>query len=221
MDTNINKRSRRRKVTAFSLAALLMIAGVAAYLTDSISFTNMFSMATDAQAVDITAQEQMVNGEGSTVAYADPTNVKAGDLVSKIPQVAQKGAENEAVWVRAEVVLTTPEAEAAKTQLTAASVNGVSADWTLNNAETITDEANHSVTLYYYKNTGLDIGATAMSPLFTGVQIPSDWGNESAGTVPSVIVTFQAIQKEHVIQGSLTEANPWGDATPAAFETVE
>jgi len=221
MDTKTTKNKNKKRTIVLSMITALLIMGVMAFLTDTFSFTNTFTMANENQQVNIAAQEKMLNSEGTTVDYVDPVNVMAGDLISKIPQVAQKGSENQAVWIRARVTLSTPSTEVGKTQLTAASIVGASEDWTLNTAETVTDEANHTVTLYYYKNNGLNTGETTMNTLFTGVQIPSDWGNESAGTTPTVEVTFEAIQKAHVTQGTLTEADPWGGAAPAAFETVD
>jgi len=235
------KNQNRARNIALALATALIVVGLIAYLTDSITFNNTFNMTTSDNAVNISGQELMLDTSttdpADTTAWVDATDVKSGDLISKIPQVEQKTANTQAVWVRAKVEITQPlsvaemaTASTAKGQATLLDVTtnesthgtncivGLGSGWT-GPKEVTRDATTGKVTAYYYLTAGLDKGATTPVNLFTGVQIPSDWGNAMVGKTPTCNVIFQAVQKENVTQDTTSET-PWGTATPSTFETL-
>jgi predicted ribosomally synthesized peptide with SipW-like signal peptide len=201
---NKKKKCTRRRILSLTCAALLLIGGVIAYLTDSASFTNTFNMTSS--GVNIVAQEFTAADDTGT--YVDPIGVKAGDLIAKVPAVANKSADNDSVWVRARIEYTQPLADmTGYTQLTDSSLAGLDLTrWTKQGE-------------YYYLNSGIDKGSTSYNNLFTGVRIPADWDNAMTAKTPVVKVTFEAVQKSNVTQNTAV-ANPWGDATAITFETV-
>jgi|GEM_PF-1519951 len=189
-------KNRKKQIAAAAIAASMLAAGVIAYMTDSVTLTNIFNLG--GQKTDITADEP---------GWKDPASIVPGDNVAKDPTV-KLAAGSSASWVRAKVTVSSP--------LSWSMVQGFNnADWTVNTAETAT--ANGITTMYIYKNTGLDtVGQESV--LFTSVLIPTDLEVTETVNAKNLNVEFQAIQKANVTQ-TLAGADdpesglsPWGDA---------
>ncbi|MBQ8338252.1 MAG: hypothetical protein IJY33_03830 [Oscillospiraceae bacterium] len=167
----------KKKVLVVAIAVCLVAIlsfGTLAWFTATDEAENIFMVSTDSEQkpdfkLDLFEHEADENGKVSDTEVETNTydNVAPGDEFFKDPTVRNDGQYD--MWVRISVTLddySAWEAVLGDDYDFSAILNGVSADWTLDNTTVGTD------TLVFYKNTELASGDD--STLFTGISIPGE-----------------------------------------------
>ena len=195
---NLNKKTKAI-LAGVSTIAVIGVAGVVAYFTDTATVTNHAEMG----IVDISLAEYTIDSQGNKVAWSDLTNVTPGQTISKIPEISVvDGAVD--CYIRAKVVISCADEDlqASQQMLTRANLNVDESKWFY----CATDG------YYYYKTVMTDSSTPAQ--LFTQVQIPSNLGNAWSLERIQIDVTAEAIQSENFTPNfAANSTNPWPGIT--------
>lgn len=200
------KKNKKVKaiIVGVSVAAVVGVAGIVAYFTDTATVTNHASMG----IVDIDLKEYTLDSNGRKVDWADKTNVLPGDTIDKIAEInVVDGAAD--CYVRAKVEITCRDEDLAEDSrmLTLDNLNVSATNWYYCEADG-----------YFYYKTILKSGDSPIT-LFSEVSIPSSWDNDWSLEQLSIDVTAEAIQSKNFTPNfSAGSTAPWPGITAADIE---
>lgn len=191
-------------IAGVSVAAVVGVAGIVAYFTDTATVTNHATMG----IVDIDLQEYTLDSNGRKVAWEDKTNVIPGDTISKIAEInVVDGAAD--CYVRAKVEISCKDEDLAddSKMLTLSNLNVNSSDWYYCENDG-----------YFYYKTILKSGDSPIT-LFSEVTIPSNLDNAWSLEEFNIDVKAEAIQSKNFTPNfSAGSTAPWPGITPADIE---
>lgn len=197
----------KKLLTAATSVALVAVVGVGAtlaYFTDNDSTTNTVTMG----HVDINLTETTNANEGEEPTAIDPdagmqfTNVMPGDVLSKILRITvQPGSQNAYIRVQMDIEAADEDITAEDLQLLEAMLREqiVSGDWYFDGE------------YYYYAN---EMEAADSVDFFRTVNIPAEWGNNTADGSFTIDLVAEAIQAENVTpdRNSIGKITGWPEA---------
>ena len=204
------------KVAVFAIVIVLVVGGIMAYLTDTDSKTNNFTIGN----VDIVLHEDgwdaLADGDG-TVGTPDTTNspstsngipdvaenVVANQVITKDPTIENVGNNPAFVYLKVTVpTATVNEANDTTTTNKQLFTYTTNAGWT-----ELTAARSHSGTnniYYYYYNTALAAGATTTNALFDSVIVTDMKNTTGITTSQTITVDAYAIQSTSLPSGANT-----------------
>lgn len=191
-------------IVCISLLAIIGVARVIAYFTDTATVTNHVKMG----IVDIELKEYTIDESGNKVEWKDAKAVLPGETLSKIPEIScVQGAAD--CYIRAKIEITSKDENL------------------MNNAEMITlDNLNIDTDkwyyceedgYFYYKEILTDESESAT--LFTEVSIPGEWDNIWSLEELFIDITAESIQSKN-FEPDFSEGstNPWPGITKDDIE---
>lgn len=200
----MNKRKNKVKavIAGISVVAVIGVAGVIAYFTDTATVTNKAKMG----IVDIDLKEYTINDQGQKVAWTDKENVVPGEVISKIPEIeVVDGAVDCYVRCKVEITCDDPTLAQDSKMLTVDDLNVDSSKWLYKDG------------YFYYKQIMKDSDEPIV--LFTEVTIPNDLDNTWSLGEFQINVIAEAIQSKNFTPDfSSTTTNPWPGITSADIE---
>ena len=200
---NVNKKTKII-IICVSLVAIICIAGIFAYFTDTVTVKNNIRMG----IVDINLKEYSIDKNGNKVEWQNIEEVLPGETISKIPEITcVKGSAN--CYIRAKVEFEAKDENLMKHEKML-SIDNVNVD---TNKWYYCEEDGY----FYYKEIMTDSSESAT--LFTEVNIPSEWNNEWAFQEFAINVTAEAIQSKNFTPDfSNNSTNPWPGITQDDIE---
>ena len=208
------KSKTKNVVMALTLAALLLVGGVFAYLTDTDTQTNTFTMGN--VEIDLTEPTWDEYPDNNGDGVPDPAeDIWAGKVIAKDPTITNTGDNDAYVYLMVSVPkqnIVTAQAdgtpnEAAVTQLFNYTVNG---GWTL--LKSNTSGADENVYLYAY-DTALVPGATTATALFDEIEfvnvIEGYIGSDVTFNIPVVAYAIQSNFGAGEAGDVMTTAEAW------------
>lgn len=200
----IKKNKVKAIIAGISIAAVVGVAGIVAYFTDTATVTNHAKMG----IVDIDLKEYTLDSTGAKVNWTDKTNVLPGETIDKIAEIeVVDGAAD--CYVRAKVEITAKDATLQRDSkmLTLDNLNVNTSNWYYCEADGY----------YYYKNILKD--SDNPITLFSTVTIPNNWNNDWSLEDLSIDVTAEAIQSKNFTPNfTAGSTNPWPGITAADIE---
>ena len=184
-------KKKSKKFVAIIIAALAIIitGGVVAYLTDTDTATNTFTIG----AVDIDLTEDNWNATNAE-------NVVPGQVINKDPAIDNTGSNSAYVYIKVEEPVVALAAEGTGPLLTYTVNNG----WT----QLSTNTSGSTKTTVYYYNNALAAGASTTA-LFNNVTV-SEFNQASVSGSKNMVVTAYAIQSNDLPAGT-TIASAYND----------
>ena len=208
------KSKTKNVVMALTLAALLLVGGVFAYLTDTDTQTNTFTMGN--VEIDLTEPTWDEYPDEDNNGVPDPAeDIWAGKVIAKDPTITNTGDNDAYVYLMVSVPkqnIVTAQAdgtpnEAAVIQLFNYTVN---AGWTL--LKSNTSGADENVYLYAY-DTALVPGATTATALFDEIEfvnvIEGYIGSDVTFNIPVVAYAIQSNFGAGEAGDVMTTAEAW------------
>lgn len=202
---NKGKGKVKAVIAGISVVAVVGVAGIIAYFTDTAQVTNKAKMG----IVDIDLEEYTINDQGQKVAWTDLDNVVPGEVISKIPEISVvEGAVD--CYVRAKVEISNDDDELAEDDkmLSLEDINVDTTKWLYKDG------------YFYYKQKLSDSDDPIV--LFSEVTIPSDLGNDWSLSEFSIDITVEAIQSQNFTPDfSESTTNPWPGITADDIEVCK
>ena len=191
-------------IICVSLIAIVCVAGILAYFTDTATVTNHAKMG----IVDIDLKEYTIDENGNKILWKDVKNVLPGETISKIPEIScVEGSAD--CYIRAKIEIKAQNENLMKDEkmLTLDNVNVDTNTWFY------CEEDGY----FYYKEVLTDKSESVT--LFTEVRIPSEWDNEWSLNQFSIDVTAEAIQSKNFTPDfSQNSIKPWPGITENDIE---
>ena len=196
----MNKKTKAI-LAGVSTIAVIGVAGIVAYFTDTATVTNHAEMG----IVDIDLAEYTINSQGNKVAWSDVTNVTPGQTISKIPEISVvDGAVDCYIRAKVEISCADDTLAADPLMLTIDNLNVDESKWYYCAQDGY----------FYYKTVMTDESNPAQ--LFTEVTIPAALGNAWSLERIQIDVTAEAIQSENFTPNfAAGSTNPWPGITSA------
>lgn len=163
-------------VTAVTLVALIAIGATLAWFTDSKEVTNVVTMGN----VRITLTEPIFSAEHENNTIAD---VLPGQPIVKDPTIENVGNNDAYIRTKIEIVSENENFTADRAAEVEAALD-------------VTDGWVKGEDGYYYYQNVLAAGADPIT-LFTGLTIPTSWGNEMKDVTFDINITAYAIQSDY------------------------
>ena len=195
---NLNNKTKA-VLAGISVIAVIGVAGIIAYFTDTTSVTNHASMG----IVDIDLKEYTLNENGEKEEWEDKTNILPGQVISKIPEIScVTGSVDCYVRAKVEIYCRDENLQESSEMLTLENINVNENDW------------------YYCKEDGYfyykEILTDKSDPvaLFSEVKIPENLNNTWSLEEITIDVTVDAIQSKNFTP-DFTEGTtaPWPGIT--------
>ena len=195
----MNKIMKNKKlIIMISVLAVLLVGGLLAYLTDTLTVTNKITTG----IVDIELNEYTKDANDNEIAWTDKTNIKPGETVSKIAKI-NATATSEPCYIRAKLTFTCEDAtlNASAEMPSVADLNlDIPANWVL------------KADGYYYYNT--KVNPSDVVTLFTQFTLPNTLNNDWSNQTFDLDVKADAIQADNFTLNMAATA-PWGTVTEA------
>ena len=200
---NVNKKPKII-ILCIILIAIICIAGIFAYFTDTVTVKNTVKMG----IVDIDLKEYSIDKNGNKVEWQTMKDILPGETISKIPEITcVKGSAS--CYIRAKVKIEAKD-ENLMMHEKMLSINNINVD--TNNWYYCEEDG-----YFYYKEIMTDSSESAI--LFTEVKIPSEWDNEWSAKEIAINVTVDAIQSKNFTPDfSNDSTNPWPGITQDDIE---
>ena len=200
----MNKGKAKAIIASISVVAVVGVAGIIAYFTDTATVTNKAKLG----IVDIDLKEYTLNDQGQKVDWENLDEVVPGQVIDKIPEIeVVDGAAD--CYVRAKIEISNDDDELAadNKMLTIDDINVDTTDWLYYDG------------YFYYKEVLSD--SDDPITLFTQVTIPSDLDNDWSLSEFSINITAEAIQSQNFTPDFSGSGNPWPGITSADIDVCK